>query len=97
MGCQYDINTWYFWLLCTSSIFKLWVWDGPLLLPLLFPHRRRLSEAFSQGGYLPLRAVLHLLSCSNILNAPLSTRVWFHVLDCKSTHVFCQYASVGLE
>ena len=65
-----DINTCFFWLWCTTSIFKLGEWDGPLLLPLLFPLRSRFSEAFSQGDWLPLRAVLHLLSCSNILNPP---------------------------
>ena len=79
-----SVNT-CFWLCCTSSIFKLGGWDGPLLLPLLFPLRSRFSKFFSQGERLPLRAVLHIhSSCSNILN-PLSTRVWFHVLDCKIT------------
>ena len=29
--------------------------------------------------------------------APLGTRVWFHVLDCKITDVFCHFGSVGLE
>ena len=41
------------------------------LLPLLFPLRSRLSEAFSHGDCLPLRAVLHLNLLFRYLEPPL--------------------------
>ena len=71
-------------------------WDGPLLLPLLFPLHSWFPEAFPQGDCGPLRAVLLLISCSNI-STPTCVRVWFHVFDSEITGVFCNYVSVGLE
>ena len=66
-------------------VLKLGGWDDPLLLPLSF-HSVVGSQSLSQGDWLR-SGLSYIYPLVPISWTPLSTRVWFHVLDCKITAV----------
>ena len=80
-----EINACYFWLWCTSSIFK----RGGGMVRFFYPssfHSVEVSQRLfpKETGF--RSGLSYIYSLVPISWTPLSTRVWFHVLDCKISY-----------